>query len=89
MESAFTAKYQKLIQMMEAFVSGESTSLQFVKEMETEFWACGLNEDDRFHDLLMTLDLFAVSTKDFGHACDPKPLATHCRYALRVLKNEP
>jgi len=89
MESASTAKYQRLIQMMEAFVCGESTSLQFVKEMETEFWACGLNDDDRFHDLLMTLDLFAVPIKDFGYACDSKPLAAQCRYALRVLKDGP
>ena len=88
MESESTAKYQKLIRMMEAFVSGESTSLQAVREMEAEFGACGLVEDDRFHDMMMALDLFAVPTKDFGYGCDPKHLASECRYALRVLRDQ-
>jgi hypothetical protein len=88
MESASTAKYQKLIRMIETFVSGESTSLHAVREMEAEFGACGLVEDDRFHDLMMALDLFAVPNKDFGYGCDPKHLASECRYALRVLRDE-
>lgn len=74
--------------MMEAFVSGENTSLQSVSEMEAEFGACGLVEDDRFHDLMMALDLFAVLPKDFGYGCDPKHLANECRYALKVLSDE-
>ena len=37
MESAFTARYQKLIRMMEAFVSEEGTSMLAVREMEAEF----------------------------------------------------
>jgi hypothetical protein len=88
MKSASTARYQKLIRMMEAFVSGQSTSLLAVREMEAEFGACGLVEDDRFHDLMMALDLFAVPPKDFGYGCDPKHLASECRYALRVLSDE-
>ncbi len=88
MESASTARYQKLIRMMEAFVSGGSTSLQAVREMEAEFGSCGLVEDDRFHDLMMALDLFAVPPKDFGYGCDPKHLASECRHALRVLSDE-
>ena len=87
MESASTTKYQKLIRMMEAFVSRESASLQAVREMEAEFGACGLIDDDRFHDMMMALDLFAVPTKDFGYG-DPKHLASECRYALRVLRDE-
>jgi len=88
MKAASTAKYQKLIQMMEAFVSGQSTSLQAVREMEAEFGACGLLEDDRFHDLMMALDLFAVPTKEFGYGCDPKHLSSECQYALRLLRGE-
>ena len=88
MESAPTAKYQKFIQMMEVFVSGKDTSHQFVSAMETEFWACGLNEDERFDDMTMALDMFAVPTKDFGCDCDPKHLTSECRYALRVLRDE-
>ena len=88
MESASTAKYQKLIRMMEAFVSGESTSLQAIREIEAECGACGLIQDDRFHDLMMALDLFAVPPKDYGYGCDPKHLASECRYALRILRDE-
>ena len=88
MESASTAKYQKFIGMMEVFVSGKDTSLQFVSAMEAEFWARGLNEDDRFDDMMMALDLFAVPTKDLGYGCDPKRLTSECRYALRVLRDE-
>ena len=88
MESASTVKYQKLIRMMEAFVSGESMSLQAVREMEAEFGTCGLTEDERFHDLMMALDLFAVPTKDFGYDCDSKHLTSECRHALRVLRDE-
>ena len=62
MESA--SKYQKLIRMLEAFVAGESTSHEFVREMDGEFWACELNEDDRFSELLMALDIFGVPAKD-------------------------
>jgi len=83
MQSASKAKYQKLIRMLEAFIAGESTSHEFVREMDGEFWACELNEDDRFSDLLMALDMFGVPAKDFGY--DQKMLASECRYALRLL----
>jgi len=87
MEPASKANYQKLIRMLEAFASGESTSREFVSEMDGEFWACGLNEDARFFDLLMALDMFGVPREDFGH--DEKAFVTQCRYALRLLKDEP
>jgi hypothetical protein len=73
--------------MMEAFVSGENASSEFVKLMDTEFWACGLNEDERFSDLMMALDMFGVQPEDFGS--EQKTLANQCRYALKVLKGEP
>jgi len=87
MESASKTKYQKFITMLESFFSDQNTSLQFVREMDGEFWACGLNEDDRFSDLLMALDMFGVPREDFGS--DEKTLASQCRYALRLLKDEP
>ena len=87
MESASRAKYQKLILMLETFVAGESTSHQFIKDMEGEFWACGLNEDVRFSDLMMALDMFGVPREDFGY--DEKELTSQCRYASRLLKDEP
>jgi|GEM_PF-5386279 len=71
--------------MMEAFVSGESTSHEFIRQMNAEFWAAGLNEDDRFSDLLMALDLFGVPREDFG--VDAKMLTSECQYALRILRD--
>ncbi len=73
--------------MVEEFVSGESTSPEFVREMDSEFWSCGLNEDDRFSDLLMALDMFGVPREAFG--TDTKTLVSQCRYALRLLRNQP
>lgn len=81
-----TAKYQKLIRMMETFVSGVSTSHQFVRELDDEFWACGLNADDRFSDLLTALDMFGVPREDFG--TDEKTLASEFQNALRLLRDE-
>jgi hypothetical protein len=72
--------------MLKAFVAGESRSLEFVREMDAEFWACELNEDDRFSDLLMALDMFCVPPEDFGS--DRKALTSQCRYALRLLKDK-
>jgi hypothetical protein len=86
MESPNKPVYQKFIQMLETFVTGEHTSHEFVREMDEEFWTCGLNEDDRFSDLLTALDMFGVPAKDFG--CDEKTLASECRYALRLLKEQ-
>jgi hypothetical protein len=84
--SVSTTKFQQLIQMMEIFVSGENTSLEFVRQMDAEFWACGLNEDDRLSDLMMALDMFGVPPEGFG--TDPKELASECQYALKILKGE-
>ena len=86
MEPASQNKYQKLIQMMETFVSGETASHDFVRQMDAEFWASGLNEDERFWDLLYALDMFGVPKEDLGY--DQKMLASECRYALRILKDE-
>jgi hypothetical protein len=87
MASTANDKYQKLVRMLEAFVAAEDRSIHFVREMEAEFWATRLNEDDRFSDLLMALDMFGVPARDFG--CEEKTLASECRYALRLLRGEP
>ena len=87
MESTAANKYQKLVRMLGAFVGGENRSLLFVREIDAEFCATGLKEDDRFSDLLMTLDLFGVAAKDFGYR--EKALAIECWYALRLLNEQP
>src|SRR5579871_166716 len=81
MESSST--YQVFVQMLVSFVSGKNRSFEFVRKMEGEFWACGLNEDDRFSELMVALDLFDVPGKDYGY--DEKMFLSECKYALRLL----
>ena len=75
-------KYQKLIAMMEAFVSGQSRSRDFVTGMEGEFAASDLDDDERFSDLQLALAMFGASDREY----DEKMLAGECHYALRVLR---
>jgi hypothetical protein len=79
------AKYQKLMTMMEAFVSGQSRSRDFVKQMEGEFATGELADDDRFSDLQLALAMFGASDREH----DEKMLAGECNYALRVLREAP
>lgn len=81
MESA-TTKYQKLIWMMEAFVSGQSRSRDFVTQMEGEFATSDLDDDERFSDLQLALAMFGAA----GREPDEKMLAGECKYALRLLR---
>jgi hypothetical protein len=79
------AKYQKLISMMEAFVSGQSRSRGFAGQMEGEFAASGLDEDERFSDLQLALAMYGAAERE----ADEKMLAGECKYALRILKEKP
>jgi hypothetical protein len=81
MESA-TTKYQKLITMMEAFVSGQSRSRDFVTQMEGEFATSDLDDDERFSDLQLALAMFGASDREY----DEKMMAEECKYALRLLR---
>ena len=81
MESAAT-KYQKLITMMEAFLSGQSRSRDFVRQMEGEFATSDLDDDERFSDLQLALAMFGASDREY----DEKMLAGECKYALRLLR---
>jgi hypothetical protein len=83
MESTAANKYQRLVRMLGSYVAGENRSIQFVRDMNVELWATGLNDDDRFSDLVVALDLF----EDFGR--DEMALASECQYALRLLKEQP
>ena len=82
MESAAT-KYQKLIAMMEAFVSGQSRSRDFVSQMEGEFATSDL-DDERFSDLELALAMFGASDREHYE----KMLASKCMYTLRLLKEK-
>ena len=77
-------KHQKLIEMMDAFISGRSRSREFVSQMESEFAASPLDEDERFSDLQLALAMFGAA----GREADEKMLAGECRYALRLLSDQ-
>lgn len=81
MESAAT-KYQKLITMMETFVSGHGRSRDFVRQMEGEFATSDLDDDERFSDLQLALAMFGAADRE----ADEKLLASECKYALRLLR---
>lgn len=85
MESASKARCQQLIQLMEIFIAGDGRSRDFVSKMEGEFAACGLDDDERFGDCQMALAMFGAGSRDQ----DEKMLASECRYALRLLREEP
>jgi hypothetical protein len=72
----------KLIQMIEAFIVGESRSRDFVSQMEGEFAANGLDDDERFSDLQYALAMFGAGSRED----DEKMLADECRYALKLLR---
>ena len=72
----------KLIQMVEAFIAGASRSRDFVSQMEGEFAASGLDDDERFSDLQHALAMFGAGSRED----DEKMLADECRYALRLLR---
>ena len=81
MNSPSKARYQQLIRMMGAFVAGDDRSRAFVDKMEGAFVACGLEGDEQFKDLQLSLAMFGARERE----SDEKVLADECQYALRVL----
>jgi hypothetical protein len=84
MEFPSGAKYQKLIGMMEDFVSGQSRSRDFVCEMESEFATSDLDDDERFNDLQLALAMIGAA----DHEHEQKMLVGECEYALRLLREK-
>jgi hypothetical protein len=74
-------RYQQLVEMMEKFVENKFRSRSFVSRMGGEFISCGLNNDERFRDLLLALAMFGSGER----AEDEDILAGQCEYALKVL----
>lgn len=77
-------RYQQLIRMMDVFIAGESRSREFVRNMEGEFAACGLDADERLRDLQLALAMFGAAGSEY----DEKMLAAECRYALSLLREQ-
>jgi hypothetical protein len=84
MEAASKSKYQKLIVMMDAFVSGQSRSRDLVGQMEGEFATSDLDEDERFSELQLALAMFGAAEREQ----DEKALASECKYTLKLLREE-
>ena len=84
MEAESKTKYQKLIGMMDAFVSGESRSREIVGQMEGEFAATDLDDDERFRDLQLALAMFGAAEREH----DERILVGECKHALRLLRKD-
>jgi hypothetical protein len=72
----------KLIQMIDAFIAGESRSRDFVSQMEGEFAASGLDDDEQFSDLQYALAMFGAGSRED----DEKMLVDECRCAVKLLR---
>jgi hypothetical protein len=72
---------EQLVQMMEDFVANRNRSRAFVSRMGGEFIFCGLNNDERFRDLLLALAMFGGGEREE----DEKILDSECQQALKML----
>jgi len=79
-----TTNYQNLIAMMEAFVSGQRRSRDFVSQMEGEFANNDLDNDERFGDFTLALAMFGAAESEY----DEKMLADECAFAMRLLREQ-
>ena len=68
--------------MLKAFIAGEDLTREFVRRLEGEFAACGLDDDDRFADLQYALAMFGAGAR----ADDEQLLTTECRRALALIE---
>jgi hypothetical protein len=80
MSSTPQNEYQTLAAMLEAFVSGQQRSREYIQSLETEF-ARHVDEDSRFEDLQYALAMYD------GHSANVELLLTASRNALRQLKS--
>jgi len=81
MNSTPQNEYQPLAGMLDAFVSGQQQSRDYVQSIETEF-ARHFDEDSRFEDLQYALAMYQ------GHAFDVEQLLAASREALCHLKTQ-
>jgi hypothetical protein len=79
MNSTPRNEYQPLAVMLEAFISGQQQSRDYVRSIETEF-ARHFDEDSRFEDLQYALAMYQ------GHAADVERLLAASREALCELR---
>jgi len=82
MEAESKNKYLHLIELMNAFVTGQSRSRDFVSLIEGEFVAMDLDGDERFSDLQLALAMFGAGERE----ADETMLAGECKDAFRILK---
>ena len=68
--------------MMDAFVTGQSRSRDFVNQIEGEFAAIDLDDDQRFSELQLALAMFGSGESE----ADETMLSGECKDALRILE---
>jgi hypothetical protein len=76
---SFDTRYQRFLDLMEAFVAGRDRSQRHVREMEGEF-AQQFDEDERFEDLQYALAMFGADDYDMEDH-----LVKECAWAIRTL----
>lgn len=72
----------RLQQLMEIYVSGRDRSAPHVREIEGEFVAEGLDDDDRFSDLQYALAMFGADGRDDIEQL----LVRECGWAMKTLR---
>lgn len=70
---------------MDAFISGSRRSQDDVRRMEGLFATSTLDNDVRFSNLQEALAMFGAGKREH----DEQMLASECRYALRLLHENP
>jgi len=71
---------QRLLDLMDAFVSGRDRSTNHVREMESEF-ARGLDDDPLYENLQYALAMFGADGYDVE-----EELVKECQWALKTLR---
>jgi hypothetical protein len=74
------SRYQRLVDLMEVFVSGQDRSRRHVRELEGEF-AQQLDEDEQFEDLQYALAMFGADGYDME-----AQLVKECAWVLKTLR---
>jgi hypothetical protein len=77
---SYSERHQRLIAMMETYVSGQNRSGHYVRQIEGEF-AQHLSDDERFGDLEYALAMFGAD----GYDDIEELLARECVWALKTL----
>jgi hypothetical protein len=71
---------QKLVTMIERFITGDCRTRDSVRDLESCFAACGLDDAEELADLQLALAMFGAGSRRE----DEDVLERECRYALKT-----